>query len=268
MTSDYRALLKEEFASRAAANPLYSLRAFARDLQISSGRLSDVLNGKSGLSVSTARKLALQLKFSPEETKLFLAYVERKHARLKLKKANAEAYLSEFEKRAKYNVLPLDHFKVVADWYYFALLEACSLSDKKNNFKWFAKRLKISPEEARVACERLIRLGLLENKNNELTPTEDFTATPSDIPSEAIQRHHLQILEKAKQALTHLPVDTRDFSTITVAIRSKDLPEAKEMIKEFRRRFNEKFRKAKTKDQVYCLGVQCFPLTSNLEELS
>lgn len=51
---DYRNLLKEKLSKRLSLNPKYSLRAFARDLSISSGQLSLVLNGKKGISPERA----------------------------------------------------------------------------------------------------------------------------------------------------------------------------------------------------------------------
>ena len=58
---DYRLLLKSELASRTNQNPNYSLRAFARDLDLAPSRLSEVLNGKQGLSTQAAEKIAKTL---------------------------------------------------------------------------------------------------------------------------------------------------------------------------------------------------------------
>ena len=249
---DFRSFLKQEYASRNAANPAYSLRAFARDLKLSSGRLSDVMNGKSGLSYSTAIKIAKILHLSSEEEKLFVSYSNRRFSLTTgLRVSNA-----------KYNVLPLDQFKVISDWNHFAFLEACLLSNCEKNFKWFSKHLGMSIDEVKLTHARLMRVGLLDS---DFKPTEDFTATPTDIPSEAIRRHHQQILEKAKLALIKNSIHERDFSTMTVAVSSDDLSEAKLMIKKFRRKFNERFRKSSKKDRVYCLSIQYFPLTEKEE---
>ena len=55
---DYRDILREELAARTETNPQYSLRAFARDLGIGSARLSEVLNGNTGLSRPAAEPLS------------------------------------------------------------------------------------------------------------------------------------------------------------------------------------------------------------------
>lgn len=61
-----RLFLAEELASRKQRNPAYSLRAFARRLQMSPSFLSEVLKGKKAVSPSRAEALRMMLT-SPEE---------------------------------------------------------------------------------------------------------------------------------------------------------------------------------------------------------
>ena len=49
-------ILSFQLSQRKQSNPAYSMRAFARDLQISSSQLSMILSGKRGLSVASAKK--------------------------------------------------------------------------------------------------------------------------------------------------------------------------------------------------------------------
>lgn len=55
---NYRFFLKRELNARKARNAAYSLRSFARDLEMPSSKLSEVLNSKCGLSQKSAEKLA------------------------------------------------------------------------------------------------------------------------------------------------------------------------------------------------------------------
>ncbi len=59
---DYRDILKNELERRMNANPRYSLRAFARDLLTPASRLSEVLNGRRGLSEASADRIVRRLK--------------------------------------------------------------------------------------------------------------------------------------------------------------------------------------------------------------
>lgn len=59
--------------SRSAANHNYSLRAYARDLGVSPGFLSDILRGKKHLSQENAKSIFTTLGFSDVE----IEYVEK-----------------------------------------------------------------------------------------------------------------------------------------------------------------------------------------------
>lgn len=61
--------LRQEFDSRKENNPRYSLRAFARDLGVSSGRLSEILNFRRRVTPLQAAKFAERLKLTRERAK-------------------------------------------------------------------------------------------------------------------------------------------------------------------------------------------------------
>lgn len=85
----YLNLLINEFNTRKNQNPSYSLRAFARDLDMSAPRLSQVLNKKQGLSVEAAKEVAQKLKCSELEKIWFCNSVGVLHSR---SKSNKEKY--------------------------------------------------------------------------------------------------------------------------------------------------------------------------------
>ena len=69
----YIEYLKSELERRLGQNSSYSLRAFARDLQISPGNLSEIVKGKRPLSKKNAQKIAGSLGLNPIEEEAFLA---------------------------------------------------------------------------------------------------------------------------------------------------------------------------------------------------
>lgn len=69
--SDYRSFLKQELDRRKEKNPFYSLRAFARDLEMSPQMVSQLLRGKRHLSVISVSKVADKLKYTQEEKRDF-----------------------------------------------------------------------------------------------------------------------------------------------------------------------------------------------------
>lgn len=69
-------ILKNELTQRISRNPNYSLRAFARDLELSPSFLSEVINSRKRLSHRTATKIGQRLAFTEHELSRFLSCVE------------------------------------------------------------------------------------------------------------------------------------------------------------------------------------------------
>ncbi len=257
---DYRETLKDEYAKRSSQNARYSLRAYARDLGMSHSRLNEVINYKRGISVEVASKIAQRLGYAPQEMELLITHVEAKHGRSAITKKLAQEKLERLKLTEDITLLQLDSFEVISSWYHYAILELTGLKDFQSEASWIAKRLGISILEAETAIDRLLRLALLERKKGKLCATENFTATPSGIPSEGLKRHHEHILDRAKASIRLQSPDERDLSALTLAIPVSALPQAKALIKKFRREFNAEMEKTSKKDSIYCLAVQFFRL--------
>lgn len=255
---DYRNILKEELARRCQTNARYSQRAFARDLGLSSARLSEVLAGRYGLSPTAAQAIAKQLGFNKSEIQNFVDLVESQHGRSKLARSAAATRLAS---RSEPNRLQIDAFAAVSEWYHFTLLELIELKDFKNDPKWMAARLGIHQTQVELAIERLKRLGFIEERNGALIALEGTTFSPDGTPSDAIKKFHKQVLEKAIAALQLQSLDEREFGASILAIDKKKIPEAKKAIKQFRREFCTQVASSTSKNEVYCLAVQFFNLT-------
>ncbi|MBI2606757.1 MAG: TIGR02147 family protein [Deltaproteobacteria bacterium] len=259
---DYRQVLSRELEVRCQRNPRYSLRSFARDLGMAPAQLSDILRGRYGISRASAANIADRMSMGSTEKEIFCDLVESKHARSQLQRKLALARLAKQEKQ--YSTIALDSFQAISDWYHFAILELVTLDDFQNDLTWIANTLGITTHEAKSAIERLKRLDMLVETKGELKPAEDFTATPSGIPSDAIRKFHQQILKKAGQALHMQPVERRDYSAITFAIDRARLPEAKRAIQRFRKRFCQEFSSGETRNDVYVYATQFFSLRETL----
>lgn len=260
--NDYVDILKDHLSDRCKRNKGYSLRAYARDLGISPQRLSHILNGRHGLSPKSAALIANSLGLNESETAYFCALVEKKHARSKSVKDEANKKLNEM--KSFYKDLSIDHFKIVADWYHFAIMELSLTESFSTNPKWIAKTLAITEIEAKMAIERLLRLELMEiNKKGVLKITGNFFADPKGTPSSALRQFHKQLMQKAHDAITIQPVETRDYSSTVIAINEDDLPLAKLELKNFREKFDKKLSSNNKKTKVYCLGMQFFCLQDN-----
>ncbi len=263
LPQNYRDWLKREFEARCARNTRYSLRAFARDLGVEASRLSHVMKGHYGLSRPAAEKLSLKAGWSEGERSFFCDLVEKEHARSDLQRELAGNRLKK--PALNYSSLKDDSFRVIADWYHFAILELTRTEDFKSDPKWIARELEITTTECEGAIRRLVNLGLLKRSGKKLISSGENFANSAGTSSEAIRRFNSQFLSRALLSLNRTPVEKRDFSTLTLAVSDEDLPDAKKMLNQFLDEFDARFSKTQRKTQVYGLGLQFFPLRSGTQ---
>jgi uncharacterized protein (TIGR02147 family) len=261
--NDYVEILKDHLSERCKRNKGYSLRAFARDIDISPQRLSHILNGRHGLSSKSALIIAKNLGLDEIETTFFCTLVEQKHARSKLVKEEASKKLNEM--KSFYKDLSIDHFKIIADWYHFAIMELSLTESFRSNYKWIAKALGITEVEVKMAIERLLRLELIQvSKQGEISITGNFFADPKGTPSEALRQFHKQLMQKAQEAVSIQAIEKRDYSSTIMAINESDIPNAKIELRKFREKFDKQFSSTTKKTHVFCLGIQFFSLQNNV----
>ena len=244
---DYRTLLKSELLRRQSAKPHYSLRAFARSLGVNPSFLSAVLHGKRNLSLEKLAAVAQKLGLSSDE---IMGLLPRQ-------------FLDLDDSQPRTETLALDRFRVIADWYHFALLELAQTLGFDPKPAAIAKRLGITATEASQAVERLLRLGLLRQAGTRLLRTKSFIITPSNTPNSALRLFHAQHLERAKLALETQTVDERDITGVTIPLDPEFIPQIKDEIQRFRRRLSRMALRSKGKE-VYHLSISLFRLTQKL----
>tara|TARA_B100001248_G_C27398124_1_gene467331 strand:+ start:2415 stop:3218 length:804 start_codon:yes stop_codon:yes gene_type:complete len=258
----YHELLIEEFEQRKLVNGSYSMRAFARDLGLSAPRLNLVLAKKQGLSMKAAEQIASKMKLDKETRDWFCLSVGAQHSRSQKERANYQKRISEYKHtEKKFSLIQLEFFKVISNWYHFAILELTYLDDFIYDIDWISNKLGISANEARSAIDRLIKLELLKEENETLIDQFKFLTTPNDTPSASLKMFNVQIMKKAMVALQEQSVSDREIAANVFAMDKADLPKIKEKLRSFRRELEYEASKSKTKNSVYCLSMQFHELT-------
>lgn len=241
------------------------MRAYARDIGILPSRMSEIMSGKKGFSIMRATEIAACLKLQGRDLEMFITSVAAKHSRSSSAKKTA---LEKFEKLVRqdgFSHFDLEKFKIVSDWHHIGILNMVRLKEFSSRTEWIAQRLGISNHEAEDAIQRLIQHGLLfKDETGKLRETNASLATPSEIPSEEIRKFHKQVMKKAEQSLEVHPVEERDFSSVTMAIQKDKLAEAKEMIREFRRKFCQAVESpTDDADRIYSINIQFIPMDNS-----
>lgn len=243
-----REKLQSELIERARRNPKYSLRAFAKHLQVESSSLSQIINGKRPLTRKMCERLLSRLDIEPSEYDYFLG----KATSLKARK--------EFD---SYATLDGDAFKVISDWYHYAILELTHVEGFQGDPKWIARVLGISVNEVHDAVRRLKRLNYLKVEKNGkwIDQLGDANNLGNQYTHAAFRKLQKQVLLKALDALEEIPYSERIQTSMTLPVSKARLEEAKRRTLSFVEEISEFLRAGKTKDEVYHLGFSLYPVS-------
>jgi uncharacterized protein (TIGR02147 family) len=263
--NDPREYLLKVFKNKREKNPRFSLRAWSKQIGLKNHvMLSMTLNGKRNLSSNIAGKIRNSLNLSIDEARYFDTLIHYKNAYSNDEKIFYANILDALRPEKGFSELDLDIFRLISDWYHMAIIEMTNLKDFKSDPKWIASRLggDVSVSEVEKAIERLVRLKVLKAVDNKLVQTDGFRTTPSDIPNEAIKKYHMQILDKAKEALYSQNISERNFQAYTMCIDTAKIPEAKKLMTEFERKLSA-LMESGSGNEVYQFNMQLFKLTEN-----
>lgn len=236
--------LLQEFERRSRTNPKYSLRAFARDLEIHSGTLSSILHQRRAVGTKVLAHLLKKLPLTAVEKKRMLS----------------ELMAPVSARSDKFPVIGEEALSIIKDWEHFAIMSYLQIRKAKKTPADIAKALQLPQAKVLRALSNLERTGLLKREGDQYKVTQKNLATSNGVPSAALREAHAQYIDKAKSALNDFTPNERDITGRTFAIASKNLPKAKELIQQFRSDLSELLAHGEA-DEVYRLNVQLFPLT-------
>lgn len=244
MPKTVREILLSEMEKRKSRNTLYSMRAFARDLGVGLGTLSEVMSGKRKLSKSNLMKVLQSLDLTAEQKKALSGVVPKR----------------ERTAEEEHQLLLEDQFKLISDWYYLGILNLAKIKNNKADSHWIADRLGLENYQVLEALQRLQRLGLLKIEKKHLVRTSKPLTTSRDLPSTAIRKHHQQNLELAAKSLNEVDVSLREFGSVTMPVNLKNIPKVKELLLKTRKKAADLLDQGAT-SEVYTLSFQLFPLS-------
>ncbi|HXH30051.1 MAG TPA: TIGR02147 family protein [Bacteriovoracaceae bacterium] len=262
---DYRQIIKTEYDYRKERNPLYSLRSFARDLNLSPSRLSEVLNNKGDLSSQSIMDIGARLGIAREELLAIKATLDLKKATTAEHKALAQSYLDNYTYQNKFVQLSEDTFRILADWYHFAILSAMELNYYDGSAHFLSRALRLESGIIQQALDRMLEHKMISLNGQKYYPTGEIFSTSNDVESKALKEAHKQNMDLVKLCLDEVKVELRDITSATICIDVDKLPEAKKMIKEFRRGLS-RFLESGKKSAVYNINIQLHPLSEIIDE--
>ncbi|MEK2690855.1 TIGR02147 family protein [Bdellovibrio sp. GT3] len=250
--------LADEFARRSNANPHYSLRSFARDLEVTPSWLSDFLSNKKGMAPKTAERLSVLLGMALTESRVFILSSKAFHSRSEKDRKAATLELASFKQTKSYKMRPKD-FSATGTWYHQAILELTEVEGFSHHEYELMERLRLPQATIRRAIQDLIAAELLKIEDGKMKPCFPETESTMDISSIAIRNFHEQVLNKGIKALHEQTVTHREFGSTTFAFDDSKIDEAKKALRKFQKQFADDFyTKSANKNSVYQFSVQFF----------
>lgn len=258
---NYRSYLRAYLEEKIQKNPQYSLRAFARQLDLAPGFVSDVLRGNKNISLQNAGKVVSRLKLNSKESSFFQLLLQLELAKDNETKIRLSQELESLHPQRVSKDINLDVFRTLSDWHHTAILEIANTDEMKAEANEISRRLGVSRLEAQTALDRMHRLGLLENDPIKGFRKKDASLViQSENPNEGLRRFHRQMLERAINSLeTQTPKEKRVGSE-TFSFDPEDLEQANQIIEDCFTRIVQLAKKSKNKKHIYHLGIQLFKL--------
>lgn len=266
MELQYRDWIKNKLAERCSRNESYSLRAFARDLGFEVSQLSRVLNGKQQLSNASSRLVAEKLFEQPLDREIFLLLVEFETTKRPALRELALKKLEELQTQKTEVPLQVEAFRVISEWYHVAILDLTWVKPTRSTPAQFAQALGITELEARLALERLEKLGLIERKGKRWVKTQARLTLPSGPSSQSVRKFHQQMIGKSLESVEGQSADRRYLRADTLSVRSQDLPKIRELIDEFSKSIRQFAHSPGDKDELYQFNMQLFSLINTKEK--
>lgn len=250
--SSMRELLKLELQKRSAANARYSLRAFARDLQINPSHLSKILRGQVTVSEEKFQLFADRLKLPTSELQKI-----RKTEMLRAEIGQCRDWLERVEKQIE--ILTGEGRKLPSscEWIHCALLALSETDDFQSSPAWLAARLGVSQGEVEQGLRWLQNAGAIvfdkdgHWKRIPLPPTGEAAIGK-------IQCR--QFLQRALENFDHKEAGLH--TGLTIAVDGSEMEKIQQYILIFQRALEHMIEETgEKKDSVYQMSVSFFPLT-------
>lgn len=263
---DTSRLIELKFREKKIKNPSFSIRSWAKQMGLKShGSLQQILSGNRKVPKKYVPLLSKSLSLSDAETLYLDTLIDFERAGSEEERDFYYKRLSNLRPNHKeIKIKEIENFKYWQNPLHSIIRTMTERKDFQSDSSWIKKQLNFtaSKYEIEEVIERLLNLKLLSKENGKLKKLNQYVQSRSDVPSKAVRSFHQKMCTLAAQALEDQSVEHREFNSINFNIKENELSEAKQMIREFRKKFIDRFEASdQSSDQTYQLNLQLFSLT-------
>jgi len=184
MQGAFREKLQAEYESRRAKNSKYSLRAFAAFLGADHSSLAQILRGSRPIPAARIRAWARKMGFGSEEAAVYIA-------------AEHVASKAVSQRTQHLHHWTAEALAVMNEPAHFEFLRLTREPGFRADTRWVAERAHSSVDQVNIALTRLLRLGLLEMREDGTW--RDITAL-EPLTEEAFRKVALESVRQAAAA--------------------------------------------------------------------
>jgi uncharacterized protein (TIGR02147 family) len=263
-TENYRNILKNTLRKKTQDNPMYSLRAFARDIGMGASSLSEVLNGKKNLSIKMANQISIRLDFSKKMSEKFITLVQFETTKNSNLKNIFKTKLSQLDFKNERKLLDLQLFDLMSSWYFVVILELTNLRGFFFSAKNVADTIGIKIIEAHNAIEILEKFNLIKKvSEGKYVKTSTNILVSSERKSQSLRNFMKEVFIKLSNEVETGNSEERFLGTETFVFDKKLLSEANEILEDCFNKIIKLSEKSTQRNSVYQLGIQLVPFTKN-----
>lgn len=245
---DFSELLRRQFSSKKKRNSRFSVRSYAKQLEVAPSVMSELLSSKKkDWALSSVRAIEIL-------DKMQISRAVR--GRMLLKMGQDPAIKRESE------ILSDEACKYLLDWRYNGVLLSLDLPTPFSLPELICGRFGLKPSELDQIIKSLHVLGLVEKdtKTKVWRRKPGFWFSADDVPNAVLHQHHHNQLKLAQDALSKLPLEQRDFTSMSFVGSMNRIKLLKEEIRKFYERAMLIMDAEETNTDVFRISVNLFPL--------
>jgi uncharacterized protein (TIGR02147 family) len=274
-------LLKKFFNAKRRSNPLYSIRALARDLELSASYVSRILKGEKPFPARRFQQISKALGLDDIGQRLLAQAVLEEKASTQAQRMGSAALrssqslgtptgkISRASKKpnfVEYEDLPHVARSLLESPCALALLDLVTCRDFQANESWIAQRLGSTSAQVRVALKLLFDLDLLNESNGTWVKKSKKMRLPTPASNRWVREYHKNSMKRAidelEKKFSNADFEKRSIASISFAANMNNFNRAKQRLIEAMYEVAEILAEGDC-GEVFQLNWQLFPLTQN-----
>jgi uncharacterized protein (TIGR02147 family) len=251
------------------SDPKFSIRRWSKQCGIASHTLIVmILQGKRKLTLRLVPFVSDGLLLTTRERQFFQTIVQMDYSRSTEEKDLCRMWMSGLRPADERSALEVDQYLAISDWIHTFILALSETKDFEARPEWIWEKCakKVELLDIRSALLRLIDLGLIKEVNGKWECTYERVTTRDDVSTAGAKEYHRQSAQLSVDATQTQAITEREFQSFSIALRKKDLPLAKELIREFRTKLCDALDAPGEADIVYQTNLHFFRLSENSSE--